>query len=347
MRVLLVQTSFLGDTILTTPLILGIKRLYPDCELWLMTTPQAKSLVENDPLLSGVIEFDKKGKERGVVALFKMAMKLRSYGFSRVYAVQRSYRTAILLLLAGISYRIGFSNAALSFLFHRKELRHQAEHDVLRNLALLGGEGDLEKDKLPIEERFSTEMRLFLPDSIYENKIVHDYSISAPYVVLVPGSAWNTKMWYWERYRDLASSLLERGFKVVVLGASLEIEVCTKVSQGLNIDNLSGKTTLLESMAIIKHACCVVCNDSMALHMASAFKVPNVSIFCATSPSFGFGPWRNQAEVIERQGLSCKPCRRHGSNVCPTGTEECMRGVTSQEVLTSLVRLVGVNRVIS
>jgi heptosyltransferase-2 len=63
----------------------------------------------------------------------------------------------------------------------------------------------------------------------------------------------------------------------------------------------------------------------MVLHMASAFKVPTVAIFCATSPSFGFGPWKNRALVVEDEQLQCKPCSRHGTRKCPLGIETCMK----------------------
>jgi heptosyltransferase-2 len=78
-----------------------------------------------------------------------------------------------------------------------------------------------------------------------------------------------------------------------------------------------------------------VCNDSVALHVGSALKVPTVAVFCATSPRFGFGPWRNRATVVEHSELSCKPCRRHGSPRCPTGTEACMRDVKAERVLAA------------
>lgn len=92
-------------------------------------------------------------------------------------------------------------------------------------------------------------------------------------------------------------------------------------------------------MAVMQKARLVVCNDSMSLHMASALKVPTVAIFCATSPTFGYGPWQNQAIVVERRDLACKPCRPHGSRRCPNGTEACMRGLAADEVISAVDRL--------
>src|SRR5690606_2227043 len=109
---------------------------------------------------------------------------------------------------------------------------------------------------------------------------------------------------------------------------------------GLAVTNLAGKTKVGELLTLVQRAGLVVCKDSMALHVASAFKRPPVAVFCATSPSFGFGTPRSPAEVVEVQGLACKPCRRHGSQKCPTGTEACMRDLSSGQVIRAAERVV-------
>ena len=97
MRILLVQTSFLGDTVLSTPVIAGIKQLHPQAELWMLTTPAGRELVKNDALLAGVLAYDKRGEDAGVAGLMRLAAKLRTMSFDRVYALQRSARTSLLL----------------------------------------------------------------------------------------------------------------------------------------------------------------------------------------------------------------------------------------------------------
>ena len=90
MKILLVQTSFLGDTILSTPVIAGLHRVFPDTELWMMTTPQSAGLVQKDPLLTGIIPFDKRRDESGASGIWKMAGRLKEMAFDRVYALHRS-----------------------------------------------------------------------------------------------------------------------------------------------------------------------------------------------------------------------------------------------------------------
>lgn len=324
MKILLVQTSFLGDVVLSTPLIRALRLLYPQSELWLLTTPAARALVERDPEIAGVLTFDKRGSERGVGGLFRKAAELRAHGFSRVYSLHRSARTAVLLWLARIPERIGFHSSRLKFLYTRLETRLTGEHDVLRNLSLLTSEAP--------PQGFDAELRLFAPQPQELQGPARELALHGGYVALFPGSVWKTKRWQWQGFRDVAKHFLALGTRVVVLGSPEEREVAERVSEGLAVDNRAGEAGIAEAMALVQHAALVVCNDSMALHLASAFKRPTVTVFCATSPSFGFGPWRSPAKVVEVSGLACKPCRRHGSQSCPTGTEACMK-LPAEQVL--------------
>jgi len=329
MKILLVQTSYLGDVVLSTPVISGIKRIHPDSELWAMTTPAAAALIQRDPLLSGILQYDKRGRDKGLAGLGRMLGRIRRGKFDRVYSLHKSYRTSLLLAASRIPLRIGFREAKLSFLYHHRRHRPCETHDVLRNLALLAGEID--------SADLDGELRLFAPPASEVGPQIHAALTGiADYAVLVPGSAWPTKRWQWQGYRDVARHLLRRGLKVVLLGTTPEKAICSRVAEGLDVIDLAGISTLAEAMHIIRGAALVVCNDSMSLHMASAFKIPNVAIFCATSPGFGFGPWKNRAIVVERRDLECKPCAPHGGRFCPHGTDACIQQLPPDNVIAAV-----------
>jgi len=330
-KILLVQTSFLGDVVLSTPVIDGISQLYPEAEIWIMTTVQSKALVERNPKLSGCITFDKRGAEAGLIGILKKAKELRDSKFDLAYSLHRSARTAIMLYLSGIPERVGFKEATASFLYTRTVAREKDAHDVIRNMSLLGLDNFPEQDFELNINRCSEEVA----KGIQERE-----NITPPYAVLAPGSVWETKRWHWSQYKKLGSDLItSNGLKIVVIGSSNEEDVCTAVCQNTPFVNLAGKLSISELIAVVQSANLVVCNDSMPLHLASAFKIPTVSVFCATSPAFGFGPWRNKAEVVEKESLSCKPCTRHGGHSCPTGTELCMKGVEADRVLSAVNRV--------
>jgi heptosyltransferase-2 len=333
MKILLVQTSFLGDTILSTPVIAGLKTCYPDAELWMLTTPLSAPLVSRDPLLAGVMTYDKRNKDAGISGLLRMRRRIKAMQFDKVYSLHRSARTSLLLWLSAIPFRIGCADARLGFLYHETRTRDFNDHDVMRNLSILKGELSY--------DTFAAEMRLFLPDkNEVTPEIINTLSQAGGYyAVLVPGSVWKTKMWSWQGFRELADFLMKQGLAVILLGAAPDADVCAKVAQGRDVINLAGKTSIADAIHVVKHATLVVCNDSMSLHMASALKVPTVAIFCATSPAFGYGPWKNKAIVVGKNGLSCRPCRPHGSKSCPTETEACMKALSPSTVISAAKEL--------
>jgi heptosyltransferase-2 len=332
MRILLVQTSFLGDTILSTPLIAALKKLHPEAELWMMTTPLAADLVKRDPLLAGVIPFAKRGPEKGLKGLFRQAEKLRKFNFDIAYSLHRSARTALLLKLSRIPQRIAFKNAKLAFLYSATRSRPQEKHDVLRNLALVSDR--FSENELP------DNLRLFAPEKAdLGSALQAELPPPGSYALIVPGSAWETKRWSATGYHQIAADLLKRGLKVVLIGSADEAEVCREVAGDLEVINLAGRGTIESSLYLTKHAKIMICNDSMALHMASACKIPTVAIFCATVPEFGFGPWQNRAIIIEKRDLSCRPCARHGSRSCPNKTRACMDELPAAQVIDAVDKL--------
>jgi len=335
MKVLIVQTGFLGDTILSTPAISAARELFPQAELHLLTTPAAAPLFRNHPQLARVSVFDKRGKRSGLSGLFAMARELRLENYAQVFSLHKSARTALLLWLARIPLRYGFSEAALRFLYTKTAPRKDLPHDVLRNLAIfrvLGRE----------PQSFLGELELPLsPEVEAEAKKLLGPGDAAPLVVIAPGSVWATKRWRIEGFAEVVEGLLKKGYRIVVIGGPEDAALGKRIREmtiGKLLD-LTGRTSLLVSAAVIKQSALLITNDSAPLHLASSTKTPTVAIFCATVPEFGFGPWRNKHELVGVNGLACRPCGRHGGNSCPIGTLVCQTELAGSTVLAAAERL--------
>jgi heptosyltransferase-2 len=316
MKILLVQLSFLGDTILSTPVIAGLKQIYPKSEITVLTTPVSSALVENDPFVDEVIVYDKRKKDKGILNFFKKAGLIKTKNFDKVYSLHRSHRTSALIFLTRIPQKIGFKDAKLSFLYTEQRDKKFDGHAAIRNLSLLFND-------LP-EDSFDKNLRLFEPE--FQKLSSGVKKNPKEYIVMAPGSAWKTKQWHWQGYLKVAEYYIKQGKNIILIGGKEDMEICNKIKEKANVIDFSGRIALSDTLYIMKQAKLLVCNDSMSLHMASAFKIPCVTIFCATSPEFGFGPWmNNNARVVEDETLECKPCRRHGSSKCPNTTEVCMK----------------------
>lgn len=327
MKILVVQTKFFGDLILSTPVFKALREIYPQADISVLTTKAGAPLIARDPLVNRVIPFDKRGEYAGFGGLMRFARFLKEFQFDIAYSLHGSYRTAILLALAKIPLRVGFETAHFGMLYHRRKKFPRSLHSALRNLALLEGEGEY--------DRKNVALRLIAPDAGEVGATIAALAKpDAQRVVVFPGSEWETKRWHWSEYRRVVSHYRARGGRVIILGSAKEKPLADAVARDIDgVVNLAGVSTLDQVLFLVKNATVVICNDSMALHTAAGFGVPVVSVFCATSPAFGFGPWMTPSRVVEKEGLSCKPCRRHGGRVCPLGTEECMRGVPAERVI--------------
>lgn len=331
-KILVVQTSFLGDVVLTTPLFAEIKRLWPRTGLSVLCTPQGKSLLEGNPHIDAVLVDDKKGRDRGWLGLWRKARELKGFGFSIALSPHKSLRTGLMLFLAEIPYRVGFRQSAGWFFYHKRVERNPNRHDVERNLSLLGVFG-VQPEQCQKEPHVEVDGRsqgaledLFRSLGIGGGQLV---------IGINPGSVWATKRWVAEGYARLIGLLKQRySCNVLLFGAPEDREITDRI-QRLSENaafNLAGRVQLSDLAGALQRCDLFITNDSGPMHIAVAQKVPVVAIFCATTPSLGFYPYSSRAVVIEKE-LACRPCSSHGGRRCPLGSDDCMRLIRAEDVL--------------
>lgn len=325
MTSLVIQTAFLGDVVLTTGLLAALAERHGPVDV--LVTPAAAPLVETHPAVAAVLEFDKRGRDRGWWGLRRIAGRLRSRGYRRVYLPHRSLRSAALARMAGIPERVGFADAPGAWLYTRRVPRSTAGHEAERLLALAEpGPG----------VRAEIGLRLTDDDRAQAYAWLADRGIGDGFVALAPGSVWATKRW--PAFPDLAR--LVRG-RVVVIGGPEDAALADRIVDAApdRVVSAAGRTPLRVSAALIERAAVLVSNDSAPLHLASAVGTPVVAIFGPTTPGLGFGP-RGSAAIVERSDLSCRPCSAHGPARCPLGHHRCMREIPATAVHEAIAALI-------
>ena len=337
-KILVVQTSFLGDVVLTTPLLSEIGRRFPKAELSVLCTPQAKSILEGNPDIHEIITYDKKGDARGWMGLWRKARDLRARGFSLAFSPHKSLRTALLLFLSRIPRRLGFRQSSGWFFYHERVNRDSGRHDTERNLSLLAPFG-VDPSERPCALRVAVAPRtrenvgrLFRSLGIDGNGAVFGIN---------PGSIWPTKRWTPAGYAQLVVSLKRKyGGHVILFGGPEDRGIVSEILalSGNAGVSLVGQIALSELAAAVERCDVFITNDSGPMHVAVACGVPVVAIFCATTPSLGFYPYASNAIVVEKE-LPCRPCGSHGGRRCPLGTEDCMRLIKAEDVLRGVARL--------
>lgn len=332
-RFVVFQTAFPGDVVLTLPLIQQLRQLFPDAFTGFVTIPGTADLLSNHPAVSERIVFDKRGADGGIAGIFRFAKKLRLGRFDTAIVPHRSLRSALVVFLAGIPRRIGFTRSAGRFLLTDVVEYDESAHEIDRNLSLLGPLGVGAKQQ---------RMPSLYPDYAAVEKV--DQFIRAwragggsgePLVALAPGSVWATKRWPADRFAKLGRLLIRSGYGVVLIGSREERAMCGELMNSAgspNVLNGAGDFSLLESAELIRRCELIVSNDSAPVHLAGAMRVPVVAIYGATVPRFGFAPRGNQDAIVEREGLACRPCGIHGGQRCPLGTFECMLTIPPEQV---------------
>jgi heptosyltransferase II len=319
-----VQTSFLGDTILTTPLLAQLAHRGP---VDVVTTPAAAPVLTGHPAVRQVIVYDKRGAHAGLFGFTTMMSRLKRADYDTAYLAQGSLRSALLVFAARIPERIGFATSAGSRLYTTRVAYRDDLHHAARLLFLSRPNG-----REPTEE----EMRPSLAPGSAERSVVDELlrsrgvASSERLIAFAPGSVWATKRWPY--YTQLAQQLADAGRIVIVGGASDRTLAAEIVSAVPGAVDATGALPLLASADLIGRCAVIVTNDSAPLHLASAMGTPTVAIFGPTVPEFGFGPLAPAKAVLGHESLACRPCHRHGPRRCPLTHFRCMRDLSAELV---------------
>lgn len=321
-RILIIHTAFIGDIVLSIPLIKKLRDTYPKAEITYLTTPVGASILRNNPHLNHIIEYDKRGEHKGIKGFWAIAKKLKMEAYNLVITPHRYLRSTFLTFLTGAPIRRGYDSAAASFLYNERVHYDKSKHEVEKLLSFV----PKDEGKRYEIEIFPTELEVEKVDKLLEKR-------REKVVVVAPGSKWFTKKWPLEYFNRVIKELEKREDTTVVVVGGKEEMFFNMPLANTTID-LRGKTTLLELAEVIRRADIVLTNDSSPIHIASAF--PNVRILALFGPTvekFGFFPWSKNSEVFQVEGLECRPCSIHGGDSCPKKHFKCMLDIKPEMVL--------------
>lgn len=332
--VLVIQSAFLGDSLLTLPLARDLKKTLPGCRTTVLTLPGTADIFRGSPWVDEVLLDDKRGEHSGPRGLWRLAMELRGRRFAVALVPHRSLRSALLAWLSKTPRRIGFSSSAGWWLLTDQVPFTWLMHDLERNLALLkplasaAGAGD------PVYVSQDGAAQSALDSRLEADGVPSGASL----VGVHPGSAWETKRWPEERFTEVCRQLARQGRRVVLVGGKQDKELCARVAAASGALDWAGRTTLPELRALMGRLCLFITNDSGPMHLATAAGVPTIGLFGPTTRELGFFPYGPGHKVLEHE-LSCRPCGLHGGRSCPHGHFLCMRLITTAEVLAAASEL--------
>ena len=326
------NTAFLGDAVLTLPLIETLHEAYPDSAIHFWVRKGFGPLFAGHPAISKVYEYDKRGAEAGGFSALRLGRFLGRMRYSLWLSAHSSLRSALLARWSSAKIRIGYTQPRCNAWFYT--------HTVDRRFAELEEIERLEQLLQPLALTTSPRKwpRIVLPQAAQEKAATLFASLApgsgTPVLGVHPGSTWGTKRWPTEYFADIAARAIDAGAKVMLFAGPGEEAMAQELRQLLAqrfspsgmaaLMDLSGTLSLTELAACLGRLTCYLTNDSGPMHLAWAQGTPVTALFGPTVRKLGFFPRGEQSSVMELP-LECRPCGLHGPQTCPLGHHHCMR----------------------
>lgn len=325
-RFLVIQPAFLGDAVLTLPLIGNLRAKYPTHEIHWVLRKGVEPLLEGHPWITQLWVWDKSWS-----GWFRLLQRLRRQNWEAVLTAQRFLRSGLLGYLVPAQSRITYDKNPVSWLYSIR-LPHQFRegvHEVDRLLAL--------GEPLSLPSSPPAPPWLFLSEAARAS--VAPWTARTPYLIVSPTSRWRTKeapLSLWRRFLEA----IPPTYTVYLTGLASDKERLAYL-EGYHPHtyNLAGKLSLQEVAALVEKAWRVYTVDSALTHISSALGTPTTTVFCSTIPEFGFGPLAPQSSVVETDtSLACRPCGLHGKTHCPLGHFACGETISVEKLLEPFQR---------
>lgn len=315
-KILVRCPNWLGDIVMSLPLIEALKKHFPDATIDVLVKKPFHELFNADPRIGFVIPFEKPRSLYERLSVFKLARVIKKNRYDLSFCLTRSVWSALPLFLAKIPKRIGASRflgfCLLTDQIHLDKTKHQRRQylEFLKPLHLSS------------DEEFA---------SLYKHGPL-DHVFEKPYILMHPGASYGSaKTWPLEHYETLAALFLKLGtYKIVFLGDALQNK--PKLSHPDLID-LTGKTSLGQLSSLIANAQLIICNDSGPMHMADGLGTKLLAIFGPTDPVLT-GP-KNKSSHILFNKTPCGPCFQR---VCPID-HRCMKDQLPEMIFTKALTL--------
>ncbi len=331
----------LGDVVLLTSAIALLKKAYPQAHITMLSRPIVREVIEHNPVIDDVILFDYKAKQNSMKQMWSMVQELRRRKFDLAISFDRKLRPALLCLLAGIPVRVGPSRvldarpSRVTWLYTHtvpitydldETLQAETYQEIIRGFTGAAGH---EHPVLPTpteEQRAKAES--FLSSAAGKRKIG----------LCVKGT-FGLKTWPKEYFAEVVRALNFRyDAAFYVTGAPGDYAYAEDVIStiGLPVENLCGKTNLMELAALYGQLDLLISVDTGGAHIAAVTGVPLVVMFGCTSPR-RWHPISDNAVAFTSHEPCC-PCSYRETD-CPSYPQpNCLYHVRPDVVLAECIR---------
>lgn len=343
---LVIQTAFLGDLILSIPLLKKIKDQYPNDHLVLVCKAGLGDYFIKEKIVDHVFEVKK--NERG--SYQKIISRLNELNIQNLFCVHRSVRSQLFSFQIKAERKIAFKSLLGRFIFDDLVEFKQSWPEALRQLYILSPVNNEvanilnRRDWTYLNQPSPEGLLPAIPDLLRQQGLSDPKNKGSKKIAIFPGSVWATKKWTAAGFAQTAEFFNDQGYQILLMGGPDEKALCLEIqNRSPRSQVLAGSLSIADSISFIQGCSLVIANDSAPTHMAACQDVPVVSIFGPTVLGMGFRPWSSNAIIVENNNLDCRPCGKHGHQKCPLGHHHCMNQIPATQVIEAAVKLLSSN----
>ncbi len=318
--ILFLRHDRIGDMVLTTAALKALRRGFPHATITVLASERNYEILKHNPHVDEILIY--KG-----ISWFMREIRLRRYDLVIDPFVTHELKQALLTYLSGGKYRLGFAAAGREVFFNVRgpiasEPKRMLDH-LLELAELAGG-----KSKGCEPELFLSDTEIaWAAEALDEKEINSNEAI----VAIHPGAHYPSQRWPAERFGELARRVLGQfEAKVILLGSSDEKGLLEAVKNDSGKDlRIFSCDNIRDLAALLSRCDLLICNNSGPMHIASALKVPTVSLIGPTVIPLWL-PYGKDNVVINK-AVSCSPCNKA---ICKD--HQCMSSITVDEVLEAM-----------
>jgi len=337
-RILIRGANWVGDAIMTTPVIRAVKKNFPLAHLTILVKPWVAPVFYNNPFVDEILIYEDAGRHKKGWGTMRLARDLKIGRFDLALLMQNAFEAALITFLAGIPERLGYDTDARSLLLNPSiplDLELKKVHLIDYYRGILKGAGLFDDGRTL--DLFIGKQEKNRAEKIFEE---HGFNLSMPVIAINPGATGGTaKRWFPERFAELSARLAHH-FKVKILifggpGDHVLGEEISRMSGGVCV-NLAGKTSLAMAFALIQRCSLFITNDSGLMHAAAALGINQVAIIGSTNHITT--PPSNINSSIVRVPVFCSPCMKPE---CRYGHHGCMDMISVDMVFKEALFMAG------
>ena len=336
-KLLIIAPSWIGDAVMSQPLLAKLKQQYPDCLIDIMAPPWVKPIFGRMAEVHDILDSPLVHKKLNWSGICQSAKTLKEKKYDQAIVLPNSFKSGLIAFKAGIPVRRGYLG----------EMRYGLINDIVRpdpkkTIRLIDRYlkiADAKHYPMAVNDGFMPPSLLSFPEK--QEKLLHQFGLTKdiPLICICPGAEYGpAKQWPIHHVAKLVELLSQNKYQICLIGSQKDnaaaIQVLAQLPQQENCLNLCGKTTLEDAIDFLAIASAAVVNDSGLMHVACAVHIPVFALYGSSNPAYT-PPVSEKASVI----INKQPCSPCFERTCRFGHYACLESILPEHLFEKIAAI--------